>query len=64
MVSNSELGSLDATSKILSKFETRAYLIENIVKDLIDAKVDGVNIDFENMYKADNDNYSRFLIQS
>ena len=63
MVSNSELGSLDATSKILSKFETRAYLIENIVKDLIDAKVDGVNIDFENMYKADNDNYSRFLIE-
>lgn len=63
MVSNSELGDLDAMSKILSKFETRAYLIENIVKELVNAKVDGVNIDFENMYKADKDNYSRFLIE-
>lgn len=63
ILSNSELGSLDGTSKILSTFETRAYLIENIIKELTKAKVDGVNVDFENMYKKDKDNYSRFLIE-
>ena len=63
MLSNSELGDLDAVSKILSKFETRAYLIENIIKELINAGVDGINVDFENMYMEDKDNYSRFLIE-
>lgn len=63
MLSNSELGDMDAVSKILSTFETRAYLIENIVKELIDARVDGINVDFENMYQEDKDNYSRFLIE-
>lgn len=63
MVSNSELGDLDAMSKLLSTFENRAYLIENILDELIDANVDGVNIDFENMYQEDKDNYSRFLIE-
>ncbi len=63
LVSNSELGDLDAVSNLLSTFENRAYLIENIVKELEDAGVDGVNIDFENMYQEDKDNYSRFLIE-
>ena len=63
MVSNSELGDLDAVSKLLSTFENRVYLIDNIVKELIEANVDGVNIDFENMYQEDKDNYSRFLIE-
>lgn len=63
MLSNSELGDMEAVSKILSKFETRAYLIENIVKELVDAGVDGINVDFENMYMEDKDNYSRFLIE-
>ena len=63
MVSNSELGDLDAVSELLSTFENREYLIDNIVKELIEANVDGVNIDFENMYQEDKDNYSRFLIE-
>ena len=63
MVSNSELGSLDAVSKLLSTYENREYLIDNIIDELIDAGVDGVNIDFENMYQKDKDNYSRFLIE-
>ena len=63
MVSNSELGDLDAMSEILSTFENRAYLIDNIIDELIDAGVDGVNIDFENMYQTDKDNYSRFIIE-
>ena len=63
MVKNSELGDLDAMSKILSSFETRAYLIENIVKEAVNAKVDGINIDFEEMYQSDKDNFSRFIIE-
>ena len=63
IVSNSELGNLDAVSKLLSTYENREYLIDNILDELIDAGVDGVNIDFENMYQADKDNYSRFLIE-
>ena len=63
MISNSELGDIDAVSKILSTFETRAYLIENIMKELINANVDGINIDFENMYQEDKNNYSRFIIE-
>ena len=63
MVSNSELGDLDVISELLSTFENRSYLIDNILDELIDAGVDGVNIDFENMYQADKDNYSRFIIE-
>ena len=63
MVSNSELGNLDAVSKLLSTYENREYLIDNIIDELIDAGVDGVNIDFENMYQTDKNNYSRFLIE-
>ena len=63
MISNSELGDIDATSNLLSSFENRAYLIENIVKALENAGVDGVNVDFENMYQEDKNNYSRFIIE-
>lgn len=63
MVKNSELGDLDAMSKILSTFETRAYLIENIVREAVETEVDGINIDFEEMYQADKDNFSRFIIE-
>lgn len=63
MVKNSELGDLEAMSKILSTFETRAYLIENIVREAVETEVDGINIDFEEMYQADKDNFSRFIIE-
>ena len=63
IVSNSELGDLDAVSNLLSTFENRSYLIDNILDELIDAGVDGVNIDFENMYQTDKDNYSRLIIE-
>ena len=62
-VSNSSLNNLDAVSQIMNNFETRQNLIENIITALIDAGVDGVNIDFENMYKEDKDKYSRFIIE-
>ena len=62
-LSNVQLSDIDAMSKILNSYDSRAYLIENIVKVLAENKVDGVNIDFENMYKEDKDKFSRFVIE-
>lgn len=62
-LSNSMLNNLDAVSRILSSFETRANLIDNIIDELIKLEVNGISVDFENMYKSDKDNYSRFLIE-
>ncbi len=62
-ISNSMLNNLDAVSKMMSNFEYRANLIDNIVKALSETDVDGINIDFENMYKEDKDKYSRFIIE-
>ncbi len=63
VLSNSMLNDLDAMSNILSTFETRANLIENIIDQLVKIDVDGIYIDFEDMYKDDKDNFSRFLIE-
>ena len=62
-LSNSFLNNLDAVSKMMQTFETRSKLIDNIVQALTESDVDGVNIDFENMYKEDKDKYSRFIIE-
>ena len=62
-LSNSFLNNLDAVSGMMKSFDTRAKLIDNIVKVLTEDDVDGINIDFENMYKEDKDNYSRFIIE-
>ena len=63
VLSNSMLNNLDLTSNLLKTFSSRANLIENIINVLIENNVDGINVDFENMYKEDKDNYSRFLIE-
>lgn len=62
-LSNSMLNNLEAVSKILSSFETRSSLIDNIINELIKLEVNGISVDFENMYKSDKENYSRFLIE-
>lgn len=62
-LSNSFLNNLDAVSSMMQTFETRSKLIDNIVQALTESDVDGVNIDFENMYKEDKDKYSRFIIE-
>lgn len=62
-ISNIQLNDIDAMSEILSSFDSRANLIENIVRTLTENNVDGVNIDFENMYKEDKDKFSRFIIE-
>lgn len=62
-LTNSEVNNLDIVSQILSKYETRAKLIDSIIDKMISEEVNGINVDFENMYKSDKDNYSRFIIE-
>ncbi len=63
VLSNSMLNDLDAMTNILSTFENRANLIENIINELAKIEVQGIHVDFENMNKSDKDNYSRFIIE-
>ena len=62
MVSNAN-SKIDITSKILNDYNLRQDIIENIVKVCVKYNLDGINIDFENMYKEDKDKYSQFIIE-
>lgn len=65
MVSNAEAAteSLSITSKIMNSYELRENLIESIVEKCVKYKLDGINIDFENMKQEDKDMFSRFIIE-
>ncbi len=61
-VSNSEAGK-GITSKVLNDYKLREKLINNIM-DLVNSyDIDGINIDFENMYETDKEVFSRFIIE-
>lgn len=62
MVSNAET-KIEVTSKILNNYKLRQNLIEKIVDVCVKYGLDGVNIDFENMYKEDKQVFSRFIIE-
>lgn len=62
MLKNDEAG-IKGTSAILNSYEKRQELIENIVEVCVTYQLDGINIDFENMYQADKDKFSRFIIE-
>ncbi len=62
MVSNAEAG-LTLTSKIMNSYTKRQKLIEDIVDKCVEYKLDGINVDFENMKQEDKDLYSRFIIE-
>ena len=53
----------DTTSEILKDYKYRETLINNIVQLTIDYNLDGINLDFENVYQADKDNYSKLVIE-
>ena len=65
MVQNAEAASasLSITSNIMNNYEKRQKLIESIVDKCVQYKLDGVNIDFENMKQEDKDMFSRFIIE-
>ena len=62
MISNAEAG-LTVTSKIMNSYEARQNLIEDIVNNCVKYKLDGINVDFENMKEEDKDLFSRFIIE-
>lgn len=62
MISNADAG-IKVTSSILNSYTKRQELIESIVEKCAQYEIDGINIDFENIYEADKDKYSRFIIE-
>ena len=62
MISNSEVG-IKVTSSILNSYTKRQELIESIVEKCAEYEIDGINVDFEKIYEADKDKYSRFIIE-
>lgn len=62
MISNTEIG-IKTTSSILNSYKKRQELIENIVDKCAHYDIDGINVDFENIYESDKEKYSRFIIE-
>lgn len=60
-LSNSSM--IDTTSEIMQDYQLRQKLINKIVSLVVNYKLDGINIDFENMYVEDKDLFSRFIIE-
>lgn len=53
----------ETTSEILNDYKLREQLINNIVNIVITYNLDGINLDFENIYEKDKDMYSRLVIE-
>jgi len=62
MVSNANLSN-DETSEIMRDYKLREKVINQIVDFIVQYNLDGINIDFEDMYEADKDYFSRFIIE-
>ena len=62
MIANAEAGT-KITSTILNSYTKRQELIESIVQKCAQYDIDGINVGFENIYEADKDKYSRFIIE-
>lgn len=61
MVSNNSMK--ETTSEILGDYNLRKKLIDNILKEVQEYDFDGINLDFENVYESDKDNYSKLIIE-
>lgn len=53
----------DLTSEILNDYKLREKLINSIVSAVEMYNLDGINLDFENMYESDKDAYSKLVIE-
>ena len=61
MFSNNSM--IETTSQIMRDYELREKTINNIVELAEKYELDGINLDFENMYKEDKNLYTRFVIE-
>lgn len=62
MIQNADAG-IKVTSTILNSYTKRQELIDSIVEKCVEYGLDGINIDFENVYEKDKDKLSRFIIE-
>lgn len=53
----------DFTSSILNDYKLREKLINSILTAVEMYNLDGINLDFENMYESDKDAYTRLVIE-
>lgn len=63
MIQNAGNGMMNVTSEIMNDYNKRQELINEIVVACVRYKLDGINVDFENMKQEDKDMYSRFIIE-
>ena len=63
MLQNDGTGMMSVTSEIMNDYNKRQKLINEILMACIQYKIDGINLDFENMKQEDKDMYSRFIIE-
>lgn len=54
---------IETTSEILNSYELRNTLINNILALATKYELDGINIDFENMYQEDKDMFTQFIVE-
>lgn len=52
---------IDSTNNILNDSKLREKVIENVLQVCLNNKFEGINVDFEYMYKEDKDMYSQFI---
>lgn len=60
-ISNNSM--IETTSEIMRDYKLRQKLIQNIVDLTLEYDIDGINIDFENMYEKDKEYFTRFMIE-
>ena len=54
---------IETTSEILNDYEVRKQTIEKIVDLAVKYGIDGINLDFENIYKEDKNMFTRFVVE-
>lgn len=61
MVSNNSMK--DTTSEIINDYKLREQFINNILNVVIKYDLDGINLDFENIYQTDKNSYSKLVLE-
>ena len=63
MVQNAGDNMINVTSELVNDYNSRQKFIEELINACIEYKIDGINMDFENMKQEDKDMYSRLIIE-
>ena len=63
MVQNAGKNMINITSELVNDYNNRQKFIEELIDACIEYKLDGINMDFENMKQEDKNMYSRLIIE-